>query len=646
MADLTTTPDFTGVVNRSVFLAPLGGPQHPQNYLDRFPESLYNTAIDSRLVKFTYALLGPAGVGWLRKNQLSARLMLEDFGLELFDLDKFYANPLAFGRILEEVYDEDPSGLLPREDWEKLRSKDAQYRNRAIDFVNGARAGNTPLGMQLVARSGLGHEVEIIENYRYLYDIHSDDRLSLPYYGKTASTEEMIVLPRKEVPQSEVQTITILGSPTGGFFSLYFPVGQESVNTSQPIGYNAARGGTTGVAGVQEILEAVPSIGKGNIIVDGGPLPDNPIHITFVGALAAQDVPQLQAINALTGGTAPRITVTTDRSGNNSIDEVVQIGARDQRYAREAIGRIKPLTTIVTFGSSPGLRSTAVWTSIAASSEYQEVIRYVSGAQGVPWPQRDTRNWIEAGVEHEARRSHNDLQHHYRGFHNVGAMRAYGEDELPSNHIGMFSAYQRGIYPVLNQKIEAQFVFTADQALADYPEPLTVAATADDGDTVRTLINGIYPVEWQKLAGVPQVRYKNDQFWASKERATGVDYLEVDLGVARAVNYLIFETTMKPFDIQIDYDVLDDPNQEDYRPVTYQPTMPSNTTIAFNPQNVNPWYTVENFIGAGDGSTIYTRCIRIRFTRRTDVGSPFNVNGEFLPFSIEVRNLRIGRNTS
>jgi hypothetical protein len=36
------TPDISSVVNQQYFIEPLGGPQHPQNYLDRFPETLYD----------------------------------------------------------------------------------------------------------------------------------------------------------------------------------------------------------------------------------------------------------------------------------------------------------------------------------------------------------------------------------------------------------------------------------------------------------------------------------------------------------------------------------------------------------------------------------------------------------------------------
>jgi hypothetical protein len=195
--------------------------------------------------------------------------------------------------------------------------------------------------------------------------------------------------------------------------------------------------------------------------------------------------------------------------------------------------------------------------------------------------------------------------------------------------------------------VQPQFEYVATMALADYAEPLNVTAAADGpDDTVRSLINGIYPVEWQNLPGVPPVQYRNDQFWSSHERTTGSEYLEIDLGVVRPINYLIFEATMKPFDIEISYDVLDGAPARDFRAVTHQPGLPSTNLLTFNAQNINPWFPVENYIAAGDGSTIYTRFLRIKFTRRNDVNSPFQNPSGLQPYSIEVRNLRVGRNAS
>lgn len=650
----TTTPDFTGVVDQRFFLAPLGGPEHPISYLDRFPEELYNKSMDSHLVRFMYALLGPAGIGWLRKNYLDARLKLEDFGIELTDLDKFYADPVTFGRILEEIYEDDPSGLLSPEKWEALRVKDTKYRNRALDYVTGARAGGTPLGMRLVARSGLGHEVEIFERYRYLYDQITDDKVGIPNLGSTNSTEEMVVIPRRELPQSEVQTLTISGTPTGGTFTITLPLGNADTNTTVSIVYNADR------TVVQTILEALPSIGVNNVEVGGGPLPGTPITILFTGDLAYKDVPQLQANgSALTGGTAPAISITTTRSGIDQADEVVNIPPRDRFYLIDALSRIKPVTTIVSFETGSGLTRRQNWVGALSTSTKHEVVRYVTGQGAIDWP-TGTGDWIEARIEKGAPRGASDLTHSYQGFHNIASLTAYTEAALSNGsyltdtsilsaynneHIGNYTNYQVGLYPVLGFYGPDQQHY-ADKASADYAEPLVVT-NSTSSDNPISLINGIYPSSYQSLTGVPQIKYKDDQFWSSTERTTGDDYLEIDLGTAQAVNYIYFEATQKPYDIELDYDLLDLAPARAWNPVTLVDPLTSITRLDYSVASRNPWKTVEMWFTNAPGKMIYTRFLRLKFSRRNQEGSPFtSFDGSLEQFSIEVKNLRVARNVS
>lgn len=649
-APTITTPDFTGVVDQQVFLRPLGGPEDPQTYLDSFPDALYNKGVDSHLVKLLYTLLGPAGLGWLRKNYLDARLKLEDFGIETFDLDAFYGDPLSFGRILEEVYDEDPTGLLTSDQWEAIRAKDAKYRNRAIDFVNGARAGGTPFGMHLVARSGLGHEVEVVENYRWIYDFMSDDYMGLTHFGKTTSTEEMVVIPRREIPQNEVQILTINGEPTGGTITLYFPVGDESTNSTGAIPYNST------AAEVRAYLGAVSSIGSTNIRVEGGPLPDNSLRILFTGDLANRDVPQLRVVNNLTGPSVATVLVTTERSGRDQTEEVVAISPRDQRYLRDAVGRIKPVTTILTFSSGRGLRKQQTWNSAYASQTHVEVLRYVRGQNGVQWPEGDNLHWIEEATERQARHTNEDA-YHYGGFHSIASIGSHGDDLLSSpsyldgtwagdynlhksNQISSFSQYQRTLYPFLDIRRDDQYEFRADHAVASYAEPLTVTASSG----ARPLVNGIYPADYEEVAGTPNLQYNNELFWASLERTEGADYLEIDLGSVQAVNYLYLEVSRKPVDIAVAFDVLDMGPLREWHSVSYETGLPSVRSIAFNPTYQNPWERAEVRVLNDVGQMLYTRYLRLAFTRRQDVNSPFvKSDGTPIPFSIEARNLRIGR---
>ncbi len=103
-------------------------------------------------------------------------------------------------------------------------------------------------------------------------------------------------------PNAITQNLTIVGSPTGGTFTLTtsspLPVG-----TTAPIPYNANSA---------QVLAALNGIvGAGNVFVSGGPsLPDNTITISFIGQYAGVSVPTLIATSSLTGGSGTQISVT------------------------------------------------------------------------------------------------------------------------------------------------------------------------------------------------------------------------------------------------------------------------------------------------------------------------------------------------
>jgi DNA-binding beta-propeller fold protein YncE len=104
--------------------------------------------------------------------------------------------------------------------------------------------------------------------------------------------------------RDEVQEVTVKAS--GGSFKLKF---KEQETAAIP--YNAATGT------VQNALQALAAIGKGGVIVGGGPQGTllAPYAITFSGAaLAKQDVPALVAISSLSG-TGASVTVSTVKEG-------------------------------------------------------------------------------------------------------------------------------------------------------------------------------------------------------------------------------------------------------------------------------------------------------------------------------------------
>jgi hypothetical protein len=492
MADNTVTVStYQDTVDQKFQIEPLGGPKDVFYYLDRFPDEIYHKSPDTHLYKYMRAMLGESGVNWLRKNHLEARLLLEELGIDLFDLDQFFGNIFSFGRIVEESFDDDPFGVISKEVWEEIRAKNARYRNRALDFINGARAGNTPFGMRLAAKAGLGHDVEIIENYKYLYDVHSDRPLGLTYFGKTTSTEEMIVLPRREVTDS-----------------------------------------------------------------------------------------------------------------GDSVDDLYEITPVDQRHLQEAVDQIRPQTTIMTIADGRGIRARTNWQTMYATSEYTQVVRYVTGTSEVQWPNTSATSWIVEQVEKESLRVANDLQHHYTGFHNIIAVEASSTD-IGTN--------------------------LASGALADYAEPLLVTSSTElqDGKAV-SFINGIYPTSYQDLPGAPPIRYNNTQ-WSSLSK-TGEDTLTIHFPSIKAVNYLTFDISQAPIQIDIEYDAYDEDTSL-WVPVT--PLPPYSNILTAVDSDQNPWASIGLSFANSLGNNIFTRSLKIHFTR---LGSYAG--------SVQVKNLRAARSAA
>lgn len=106
---------------------------------------------------------------------------------------------------------------------------------------------------------------------------------------------------------NEVQTVTITGTPTGGTVTLTFRAA-----TTGAIAYNAT------ADAVETALEAISTIGDGDVRVTGGPGPGTPWVVTFVNDLGHQNVPLMTASGAsLTGGTTPAIAVVQTTAGSS-----------------------------------------------------------------------------------------------------------------------------------------------------------------------------------------------------------------------------------------------------------------------------------------------------------------------------------------
>jgi hypothetical protein len=124
--------------------------------------------------------------------------------------------------------------------------------------------------------------------------------LSFPLYS-TLSGQAMATTSPSAV--NEVQTMATSGG-TGGTFTLSFRGA-----TTAPIAYNAV------AATIQTALQALSTIGAGNVTVTGGPPSTAPVVFTFAGTLGNQGVDLIVSnITGVTGGTGGAVTRTTPGS--------------------------------------------------------------------------------------------------------------------------------------------------------------------------------------------------------------------------------------------------------------------------------------------------------------------------------------------
>lgn len=106
------------------------------------------------------------------------------------------------------------------------------------------------------------------------------------------------VSPDQPIPFEEVQTITVSGEPSGGTFKI-----QYAGESTSELPHNCD------AAAVQAALEALPTLEPGDLKVEGGPLPAQPIRITFTGRLLGANVPDLEVQGAFTGEKGARPTI-------------------------------------------------------------------------------------------------------------------------------------------------------------------------------------------------------------------------------------------------------------------------------------------------------------------------------------------------
>lgn len=182
-AQQTSTADSPDLISAQVDptqpqvdgLTPVSDPVLPDtllvNRLSHMDPSLYDLRPTSHLMRFITALVGAAGVGGLRKQQLMSRLSGSLSGTHFLDLDGFWGALFALPRSSVEAMptNDDGSPFDPftqsatSDTWDQISASDGTYRSRISQFARAVNTGATYFGIIAAAEAILGIEVELME---------------------------------------------------------------------------------------------------------------------------------------------------------------------------------------------------------------------------------------------------------------------------------------------------------------------------------------------------------------------------------------------------------------------------------------------------------------------------------------------------
>lgn len=173
----------------------------------------------------------------------------------------------------------------------------------------------------------------------------------------------------------KVRFIAISGSPTGGTFTI-----TVDGETTADIPYDAA------AAAITAALEALASVGAGNVVATGGPLPTAPVRVRFTGAFDSQAVPALTTSDALIGGIAPASSATRISPAANQLDLVPIQAAQIDVYAATTWAGLAGATKLQrAFKGSWKLsnRFAPIWTLNSSQSSFADFVESEPKGEGM-----------------------------------------------------------------------------------------------------------------------------------------------------------------------------------------------------------------------------------------------------------------------
>jgi hypothetical protein len=420
---------------------PLGGVVTVDDLMDRFPDQIYQQGKDTHLYLLLTALCGDNGAGYLKRLSYAARLKNESELLVFKELDSFYQQVLRFPRLRAEIYDFDPSQIIPQTAWDEINNQDLAYRKRIMAFFMATRLGNSPQGMQLAAFSGSGVECEIIENYNYVFDLQSDDKIGVQYSGSTNSVFEYVINPRLQNDDGTANTDFAYKVPTIDVPKTNGTLGGYSYNQYPFKGVWAANKAYA----LNDVV--VPTVDDGNFY-----------QVTTAGTSGSAEPLTWDG----SGTTASGTVVFTSLAGPDINPRGVwKMNPDIERNMVDVMDRLRPVGAFMNLDVRQQHYRPLEFDpdSVVGSSERFYVNRFVTGKSNVAWPATDAfGNYIVSSTETEvpkAALSGRDLP---VIFHTLQSLHAYTDAALSDDAYDDGTFYDTTIDPAPYQKYRSEHV--------------------------------------------------------------------------------------------------------------------------------------------------------------------------------------------
>jgi hypothetical protein len=166
-------PSQPQVKGLSTTTTPIVTDRHMSTRMAGFDPEQFDLSESSHLMRFMTAVLGGAGIGGLRRQQIIANMSSMLSGTHFIELDGFWGKLFSLPRAPEEQLPTNDSGvpLDPSVDvtdsatWDIAHARDGRYRSRIEQLARGFAQGGTYSGMRMAARAIINAEVDIVESW-------------------------------------------------------------------------------------------------------------------------------------------------------------------------------------------------------------------------------------------------------------------------------------------------------------------------------------------------------------------------------------------------------------------------------------------------------------------------------------------------